>query len=105
MSWIYLIFAGLLEIVGVIGVKKVSEKGNLFTYILLIGGFMLSLYLLSMSLKEISLSVAYAVWTGIGTVGATVIGIVFYKESKNLWSLICIIGIIGSIIGLRLIGS
>ncbi|MFD2700827.1 DMT family transporter [Paenibacillus shunpengii] len=83
MSWVYLILAGLIEIVGVVGLKKVSEKGSWFTYIILIGGFIISLSLLRMSLEQIPLSVAYAVWTGIGTVGATVIGILFYKESKS----------------------
>jgi len=104
MSWVYLISAGLIEVVGVVGLKKVSEKGNWFAYFLLIGGFIVSLTLLRMSLEEIPLSVAYAVWTGIGTVGATVIGILFYKESKSPLRLFCIVGIIITIVGLRLVG-
>src|SRR5690625_6392993 len=96
MSWIYLILAGLTEIVGVIGIKKVSEKGSLFAYLLLIGGFIISLNLLRMALETIPLSVAYAVWTGIGTVGATVVGILLYKESKSPFRLFCIVGIIGT---------
>ena len=103
MSWIYLILAGLTEIVGVIGIKKVSEKGSLFAYLLLIGGFIISLNLLRMALETIPLSVAYAVSTGIGTVGATVVGILLYKESKSPFRLFCIVGIIGTIVGLRLV--
>jgi len=103
MSWVYLILAGLIEIVGVVGLKKVSERGSWFTYIILIGGFIISLSLLRMSLEQIPLSIAYAVWTGIGTVGATVIGILFYKESKSPLRIVSIFGIIVTIIGLRIV--
>ncbi|HHU18276.1 MAG: DMT family transporter [Anaerovoracaceae bacterium] len=103
MSWVYLILAGLIEIVGVVGLKRVSEKGSWLSYVILIGGFIISLSLLRMSLEQIPLSVAYAVWTGIGTVGATVIGILFYKESKSPLRIVCIFGIIVSIIGLRIV--
>ncbi|HAM79970.1 DMT family transporter [Ornithinibacillus bavariensis] len=103
MSWVYLILAGLIEIVGIVGLKKVSEKGSWFIYIILIGGFIISLSFLRLSLEQIPLSIAYAVWTGIGTVGATVIGILFYKESKNPLRIVCIFGIIVTIIGLRIV--
>lgn len=103
MSWVYLILAGLIEIVGVVGLKRVSEKGSWLSYVILIGGLIISLFLLRMSLEQIPLSVAYAVWTGIGTVGATVIGILFYKESKSPLRIVCIFGIIVSIIGLRIV--
>lgn len=104
MSWTYLMLAGLTEIVGVVGLKKISEQGSWLSYLLLIGGFTLSITLLRMALDDIPLSVAYAVWTGIGTVGATVIGILFYNEAKSLFRIICIVGIICTIIGLRVIG-
>ena len=103
MSWTYLILAGLTEIVGVIGLKKVSEKGNWIGYIILIGGFFISLTLLRIALVEIPLSIAYAVWTGIGTAGATVIGILFFNESKSPLRLVCIAGIICTVIGLRIV--
>ncbi len=104
MSWMYLILAGLTEIIGVVGLKRVSDKGSLLAYALLIGGFIVSLSLLRMALDEIPLSVAYAAWTGIGTAGAALIGILFYKESKSPLRLVCIVGIICTVIGLRIIG-
>ena len=103
MSWIYLILAGIVEIVGVVGLKKVSEKGSWAAYITLISGFIISLSLLRMALEQIPLSIAYAVWTGIGTVGAAVIGIILYKESKSPLRIVCIVGIIAAIIGLRIV--
>jgi len=84
--------------------KKVTDDGSSFGYILLAGGFIISLYLLRLSLEEIPLSVAYAVWTGIGTAGAMVVGILFFKESRNHLCLLCIVGIICTIIVLRLLG-
>ncbi len=62
----------------------------------------MSLFLLRLSLEEISLSVAYAIWTGIGTVGAAIIGNLFYRESKHPLKLVCLGGILVAILGLRL---
>ncbi len=101
MAWISLIVAGLMEVIGVIGVKKVAQKNNFINNAILIGGFVISFHLLSIAMETIPLSTAYAVWTGIGTVGATIIGILFYRESKNPLRLLCIIGIVLSIIGLK----
>lgn len=103
MSWIYLLLAGMLEIAGVVGVKKVSEKASWTGYFMLIGGFIISLSLLQLALEEIPLSIAYAIWTGIGTLGATIIGIFYHNEAKNSMRLFCIFGIIVTIIGLRLV--
>jgi len=104
MDWFFLILSGLFEIVGVIGLKKAAEKDSWFTYLLLGAGFLVSLTLLSMALKTIPLSVAYSVWTGIGTVGATVIGILFYKEPCHWFRLVCIAGILCTIVGLKWVG-
>lgn len=103
MAWIYLIIAGLFEISGVIGIKKVSEKNNWINNLLLIGSFIISFRFLSLALTEIPMSTAYAVWTGIGTLGSTIIGILFFQESKNAIRIICIIGIILTVIALKLI--
>ncbi|WP_124727122.1 DMT family transporter [Staphylospora marina] len=102
MDWWLLVMAGLMEVVGVIGIKRVSEKDNLFNNILVIGAFIISFQLLLAAMKTISLSTAYAVWTGIGTVGGAVVGMLFFKESKNPVRLLCIAGIIGCVIALKM---
>ncbi|WP_238174839.1 DMT family transporter, partial [Bacillus thuringiensis] len=71
--------------------------------IILIGGFIISFQFLTMALQEIQLSIAYAVWTGIGTLGAAVVGILFFQEPKNAFRIICIVGIMGTIIGLKVV--
>lgn len=101
MTWAYLIMAGLFEVVGVIGIKRVSQSNNFTNNAILIGGFVISFSLLRLALLDLELSTAYAVWTGIGTLGSTAIGILFYREPRTLMRLLCIIGIIGTIIALR----
>lgn len=103
MAWGYIVIAGLFEVIGVIGVKKVSEKSNLVNNAVLIGGFIASFSFLSMALNHIPLSVAYAVWTGIGTLGSAIIGMIFFKEPRNAFRVFCIIGIIFTIIGLKVV--
>ena len=104
MAWGYLIIAGLFEIIGVIGVKKVSEKNDFKNNAILIGGFIVSFTFLSYAMEDIPLSTAYAVWTGIGTLGSTIVGILFYKEPRNALRIFCILGIIFTIIGLKVVG-
>ncbi|MCM3749395.1 multidrug efflux SMR transporter [Paenibacillus pasadenensis] len=102
MNWLLLILAGLLEVVGVIGIKRVAEKNNWPNNLLLIGGFVISFQLLIQAMTTIPLSTAYAVWTGIGTVGAAIVGMIFFKESKSWLRIGCILGIIFAVVGLKL---
>ncbi|GIP56915.1 multidrug efflux SMR transporter [Paenibacillus sp. FSL W8-0186] len=103
MAWGYLIIAGLFEIIGVIGVKRVAERSNFLNNLILIAGFIISFTFLTYAMKDIPLSTAYAVWTGIGTLGSTLIGILFFKEPRNALRVFCILGIIFTIIGLKLV--
>lgn len=104
MDWLMLITAGLLEIIGVIGLKRVAQNNNWMNNLLLIGGFMISFQLLARAMETIPLGTAYAVWTGVGTVGAAIVGMIFFKESKSWLRLSCILGVFFSVIGLKLAG-
>jgi paired small multidrug resistance pump len=103
MDWLLLILAGLLEVVGVIGIKRTAEKNNITNNIILIAGFLTSFQLLIRAMETIPLSTAYAVWTGIGTVGAAVVGMLFFKESKSWIRIVCILGVVFSIVGLKVV--
>lgn len=103
MAWTYLIIAGVFEIVGVIGIKKVSEKNNWRNNIALYGGFIVSFNFLTLAMQDIPLSTAYAVWTGIGTLGSAIVGMFFFKEPRNTLRIVCIAGIILTIIGLKFV--
>jgi paired small multidrug resistance pump len=103
MDWLMLILGGCFEVVGVIGLKRTADKGKIINYLILIGGFIMSFQLLIRAMETIPLSTAYAVWTGIGTVGAAIVGMVFFKESKSRLRIACILGIIFSVVGLKLV--
>lgn len=103
MAWAALILAGLFETFGVAMMNQFSIRPNWKPLILLIAGFCMSLLLLNYSMDTISMGTAYAVWTGIGVVGGTIVGMLFYGESKN-WKRIMFISIILiASIGLKLV--
>ncbi|HEY8528773.1 MAG TPA: multidrug efflux SMR transporter [Paenibacillaceae bacterium] len=103
MAWLSLILAGLLEVVGTIGLKRTALHKTWPNYLILIGGFGASFLLLIRAMEEISLATAYAVWTGIGTFGAALAGRLLYKEKLGFFKIACLAGIVGCVIGLRLI--
>jgi len=102
MDWLACFIAGLLEIVGVMNIKRLSEK-KWDAAIILVITFSISLGLLSFSMQTIPMGTVYGVWTGIGTVGATLIGMFFYKEPKDWKRLLFIAMILSSAVGLKLI--
>lgn len=103
MAWISLIFAGLFEVVGVIGMNLVIKNNKIQSYIVLGIGFLLSFSLLRVALQTLPIGLGYAVWTGIGTVGGALVGMFIYGEPKD-WRRILFIGIIlVAIVGLKLI--
>lgn len=107
MSWVFLIFAGCLEVFGILTMKKVaSKKGKSFLLWLcvLLLGFACSLSLLSLAMREIDISVVYAVWTGIGAVGGVVMARIVYQEKITLLKGVCLFVIIASVVGLKLLG-
>lgn len=103
MSWIYLVIAGIGEVFGVMGINKVNQKKSFFSFTWLIGGFLFSFLFLTLAMEELPMGTAYAIWTGIGTAGSTIAGMIFYGESTD-WRRILFIGmIIAAAVGLKLI--
>ncbi|WP_409341258.1 DMT family transporter [Paenibacillus sp. MBLB4367] len=103
MSWLFLVFAGLGEVVGVIGIQKVNEKRSWKSFGVLIGGFAVSFLLLSLAMNEIPMGTAYAVWTGIGTAGGALAGMLLFGEPKQWVRVLFIAMILSSAIGLKLL--
>ena len=99
MSWLILFIAGLLEVVWAVGLKYTHGFSRLIPSAITIVAMVVSMALLSWAMKTLPVGTAYAVWTGIGTVGAAIAGIVLLGESASpmrIASLACIvIGIIG----------
>ncbi|WP_373894792.1 multidrug efflux SMR transporter [Virgibacillus sp. CBA3643] len=103
MAWFILIIAGLFETFAVAMINQLSVKRNWQTVILIILGLGLSLAFLSYSLQSISMGTGYAIWTGISVVGSTIIGMIFYGESKSWKRMLFVTLILCSAIGLKLI--
>lgn len=101
MAWVVLFCAGLLEIGWAVGLKYSEGFTRLWptvgTTIALVG----SMVLLGMAVRTLPLGTAYAVWTGIGTVGTAVLGIVLFREPATAMRLFCIALIVAGIVGLR----
>ncbi|OMP68057.1 DMT family transporter [Domibacillus epiphyticus] len=103
MMWVLLIIAGLFEVVGVTGMSMVNTKKHVLSWIVLIGGFSLSFLCLSIAMTAIPMGTAYGVWTGIGTVGSTIVGMTIYGEPRDVKRIFFITMIIVSVVGLKIV--
>ncbi|MEN5249395.1 MULTISPECIES: quaternary ammonium compound efflux SMR transporter SugE [Brucella/Ochrobactrum group] len=105
MAWIYLAVAGILEVVWAFFMKK-SEGFSLLTpSVLTIVTMIGSFALLSIAMRSLPLGTAYAIWTGIGAVGAFVVGIVILGEAATFFRIASVTLILAGIIGLKLSSS
>ena len=102
MNWIYLIIAGLLEIGWAIGLKYTEGWTKIVPSIITVVLMIASFYFLSMAIKTLPIGTAYAVWTGIGTVGAAILGMFLFGEPRDFLRILCILLIVGGIAGLKL---
>jgi quaternary ammonium compound-resistance protein SugE len=103
MSWVYLFFAGLLEIGWAIGLKYTSGFTRLVPTVLTAISMVASLGLLGLALKTLPVGTAYAVWTGIGAVGTAALGIYLLGEPATAGRLVCIGLIVAGIVGLKVV--
>ncbi len=101
-AWVWLIIAGVFEVVWAIGLK--SSDGfrrpyiAAFTVVMMIASF----YFLAQALKTLPVGTAYAIWTGIGAVGTAIVGMLVFGESRDIGRLISIFLIVAGIVGLKL---
>lgn len=102
MAWLYLLAAGLLEIGWVIGLKYAEGFTKLIPSALTIVAMIASIALLGLAVKTLPLGTSYAIWTGIGTVGAMVAGIILFGEEAAFVRLACAGLILAGIAGLKL---
>ncbi len=103
MAWFYLFVAGLFEIGWAIGLKYTQGFTRLVPTVLTLASMLVSLGLLGLALKSLPVGTAYAIWTGIGTVGTAVLGIVLLGEPAQALRLACIGLIVAGIVGLKLV--
>jgi quaternary ammonium compound-resistance protein SugE len=102
MAWLVLFVAGLLEIGWAVGLKYTEGFTRLWPTLGTAAAMIASIGLLEVALRTLPVGTAYAVWTGIGTVGTAVLGIVLFREPATAMRLVCIALIVSGILGLRL---
>ena len=102
MAWIYLLLAGLFEVVWAIGLKYTEGFTRLWPTVGTVTAMVIRIVLLEMAVKTLPIGTAYAIWTGIGAVGAVALGIVLFGDPATLPRLLCVALIVVGIIGLKL---
>ena len=102
MAWVYLFIAGLFEIAWAVGLKYSAGFTKLVPSVVTVILMIASFYFLSISVKSIPIGTGYAVWTGIGAVGTTILGMILFGESKELIRILCIMLIVIGIVGLKI---
>ena len=102
MAWVVLLIAGLLEVGWAVGLKYTEGFTRLWPSVATGVALVASMILLATAVRTLPLGTGYAVWTGIGTVGTAVLGIVLFREPATVWRLMCIGLIVAGIIGLKL---
>jgi quaternary ammonium compound-resistance protein SugE len=102
MAWTYLLIASGFEILFALGLKYADGFTRLGWSMLTVAAGVISFLILSQALRTLPVGTGYAVWTGIGAVGATILGIFLFHEPRDAGRLVSIGLIISGIVGIRL---
>jgi quaternary ammonium compound-resistance protein SugE len=102
MAWIILVVAGLLEVAWAVGLKYTEGFSRLIPSVFTIASMVGSVWLLALAVRSLPLGTAYAIWTGIGAVGAFVLGIVLFGESASAARIASVTLILAGLVGLKL---
>lgn len=102
MAWIYLILAGIFEVVWAVGLKYTDGFTRLWPTLIVIAFMAISIYLLALSARTIPIGTAYTVWAGLGAVGTVCVGIIWFSEPATFIRLLCVAMILTGVVGLKL---
>lgn len=102
MAWLFVLIAGLCEIGWATALKYTDGFTRLWPSVGTAAAMVASLWFLAVSLRDIPLGTAYAVWTGIGAAGMALVGILFFGESRDPLRLLCLVLVVAGIVGLKL---
>ncbi len=105
MAWLLLIVAGILEIGWAVGLKYTDGFTRPLPTALTVLCMIASVLLLGLAIRTLPLGTAYAVWTGIGTVGTAILGMILFNDPATAARLACIGLIVAGIVGLKLLAT
>lgn len=103
MAWIVLFVAGLFEVGWAVGLKYTEGFSRLWPSVGTVASMIVSLGLLGLALRTLPLGTAYAIWTGVGTVGTALLGVMMFHEAADPIRLVCMGLILAGIVGLKLV--
>lgn len=101
LAWVYLVVAGLFEMVWALGLKYSNGFTRLVPSAITVAGMIVSFFLLSLSLKTLPIGTAYAIWTGIGALGTVVVGMIFFGEPRDWARMLFLLLLLSGIVGLK----
>lgn len=104
MGWVALILAGCMEIIYAAALQRSNTFTRLAPTLVFLAGVALSMGGLAYAIRTIPLGTAYAVWVGIGAVGTVAYGVTVLGESASPVRMLCVVMIIGGVVGLNLLG-
>ncbi|MCR5089468.1 MAG: multidrug efflux SMR transporter [Oscillospiraceae bacterium] len=104
MEWLMLLLAAILEVTWAVAMKMSEGFTKLLPTLITGVGYILSAIFLSLAMKKLPLGTAYAMWTGFGIVGTSVLGVFLFHESLAVGQVICVVLIVCGITGLKLLG-
>lgn len=105
MAWVLLVVAGFLEVTWAIGLKYTEGFTRLVPSVLTIAAIVASMWLLSIAARTLPIGTAYAVWVGIGSLGAAIMGVVLFREPLSIARGVFLALLLVSIVGLKLTAS
>ncbi|MDP1539993.1 MAG: quaternary ammonium compound efflux SMR transporter SugE [Moraxellaceae bacterium] len=105
MAWLVLLLAGILEVVWAVGLKYTDGFTKLTPSVITLTAMVASVVLLASAMKTLPMGTAYAVWVGIGAVGAVIMGVVLFDEPVTVLRIGSVGLVIAGIIGLKLASS
>jgi len=105
MAWFMLVVAGLFEVLWAFSMKQSQGFTRLIPSVITIVGMLVSFGLLALSMRTLPLGTAYTIWTGIGAIGAFVIGIAFLGEQLNFMRMCAAVLIVGWLVLMKLSSS
>ena len=105
MAWFLLVLAGLFEVGWAVGLKYTEGFTRPWPTVLTAASMIVSLVLLGLALRSIPLGTGYAIWTGIGTIGTVIFGIVYFAEPATAARMFCVLLILSGIVGLKLVST
>ncbi|HEX7221271.1 MAG TPA: quaternary ammonium compound efflux SMR transporter SugE [Burkholderiales bacterium] len=105
MAWVWLVLAGVLEIVWAVGLKYTDGFTRLIPSAITAAAMIASVYFLALAVRTIPIGTGYAVWTGIGAVGVAILGMILFGEPKTILRIGSILLIVLGIVGLKLVTS